>query len=75
MVKMGHMRFGGVIPANLLPFRADLTIDEAAYRRVAAQGQWSVANALAHAVESLQGLTGDHRAAGSAVERLPESGG
>jgi molybdenum cofactor synthesis domain-containing protein len=31
--------------------------------------------ALAHAVESLQGLTGDHRAAGSAVERLPESGG
>jgi 4-hydroxy-tetrahydrodipicolinate synthase len=27
------MRFGGVIPANLLPFRADLTIDEAAYRR------------------------------------------
>ena len=33
MVKMGHMRFGGVIPANLLPFRADLTIDEAAYRR------------------------------------------
>ena len=33
MVRMGHMRFGGVIPANLLPFRADLTIDEAAYRR------------------------------------------
>ena len=27
------MRFRGVIPANLLPFRADLTIDEAAYRR------------------------------------------
>jgi 4-hydroxy-tetrahydrodipicolinate synthase len=26
-------RFYGVIPANLLPFRADLTIDEAAYRR------------------------------------------
>ncbi|MBI3029503.1 MAG: dihydrodipicolinate synthase family protein [Candidatus Rokubacteria bacterium] len=30
---MGHMRFKGVIPANLLPFRADLSIDEAAYRR------------------------------------------
>ncbi|OGL03814.1 MAG: hypothetical protein A3E31_16025 [Candidatus Rokubacteria bacterium RIFCSPHIGHO2_12_FULL_73_22] len=25
--------FSGVMPANLLPFRADLTIDEAAYRR------------------------------------------
>ena len=33
MVKMGHMRFGGVIPANLLPFKADLSIDETAYRR------------------------------------------
>jgi molybdopterin adenylyltransferase len=31
--------------------------------------------ALAHAVESLQGRTGDHRAAGAAVERLPEGGG
>jgi molybdopterin adenylyltransferase len=31
--------------------------------------------ALAHAVESLQGRTGDHRAAGAAVERLPGSGG
>jgi len=31
--------------------------------------------ALAHAVESLQGRTGDHRAAGAAVERLPEAGG
>ncbi|MEK7364103.1 MAG: dihydrodipicolinate synthase family protein [candidate division NC10 bacterium] len=27
------MRFRGVIPANLLPFKADLSIDEAAYRR------------------------------------------
>ena len=27
------MRFQGVIPANLLPFKADLSIDEAAYRR------------------------------------------
>lgn len=27
------MRFEGVIPANLLPFKADLSIDEAAYRR------------------------------------------
>ena len=27
------MRFRGVIPANLLPFKADLSIDETAYRR------------------------------------------
>ncbi len=27
------MRFRGVIPANLLPFKGDLTIDEAAYRK------------------------------------------
>jgi 4-hydroxy-tetrahydrodipicolinate synthase len=27
------MRFRGVIPANLLPFKADLSIDEPAYRR------------------------------------------
>jgi 4-hydroxy-tetrahydrodipicolinate synthase len=27
------LRFEGVMPANLLPFRADLSIDEAAYRR------------------------------------------
>lgn len=27
------MRFQGVIPANILPFKADLSIDEAAYRR------------------------------------------
>jgi 4-hydroxy-tetrahydrodipicolinate synthase len=27
------LRFEGVMPANLLPFRADLDIDEAAYRR------------------------------------------
>jgi 4-hydroxy-tetrahydrodipicolinate synthase len=27
------LRFSGVMPANLLPFRADLSIDEAAYRR------------------------------------------
>ena len=27
------MRFQGVIPANLLPFKSDLSIDEAAYRR------------------------------------------
>jgi len=27
------MRFQGVIPANLLPFKADLSIDETAYRR------------------------------------------
>ena len=26
------LRFEGVMPANLLPFRADLSIDEAAYR-------------------------------------------
>jgi len=31
--------------------------------------------ALAHAVESLQGRTGDHRATGATVERLPEDGG
>ena len=30
--------------------------------------------ALAHAVESLQGRTGDHRAAGAGVESLPEGG-
>ena len=27
------LRFSGVMPANLLPFKADLSIDEAAYRR------------------------------------------
>jgi 4-hydroxy-tetrahydrodipicolinate synthase len=27
------LRFAGVLPANILPFRADLTIDEPAYRR------------------------------------------
>ena len=27
------LRFSGVMPANLLPFRADLAIDEPAYRR------------------------------------------
>src|SRR4029453_9564994 len=27
------LRFSGVMPANLLPFRADLSIDEPAYRR------------------------------------------
>jgi 4-hydroxy-tetrahydrodipicolinate synthase len=27
-----QLRFSGVLPANLLPFKADLTIDEAAYR-------------------------------------------
>ena len=27
------LRFEGVMPANLLPFRADLSIDEPAYRR------------------------------------------
>ncbi|HET7340637.1 MAG TPA: dihydrodipicolinate synthase family protein [Methylomirabilota bacterium] len=27
------LRFSGVMPANLLPFRADLSIDEAAYRK------------------------------------------
>ncbi len=27
------LRFSGVMPANLLPFRADLSIDEAAYRQ------------------------------------------
>lgn len=31
--------------------------------------------AVAHAVESLQGRTGDHRATGAAVEHLPEGGG
>ena len=27
------LRFSGVMPANILPFRADLSIDEPAYRR------------------------------------------
>jgi len=27
------LRFSGVMPANILPFRADLTVDERAYRR------------------------------------------
>jgi len=27
------LRFSGVMPANILPFRADLTVDEPAYRR------------------------------------------
>src|SRR6185436_8723222 len=27
------LRFSGVMPANILPFRADLAIDEPAYRR------------------------------------------
>jgi 4-hydroxy-tetrahydrodipicolinate synthase len=27
------LRFSGIMPANILPFRADLTIDEPAYRR------------------------------------------
>src|SRR5919201_5233671 len=27
------LRFSGVMPANILPFTADLAIDEAAYRR------------------------------------------
>ena len=27
------LRFSGIMPANLLPFTADLEIDEAAYRR------------------------------------------
>jgi len=30
---MSDLRFHGCMPANLLPFRADLQIDEAAYRR------------------------------------------
>src|SRR5215467_264821 len=29
----GHFHFQGCMPANLLPFTADLEIDEAAYRR------------------------------------------
>jgi molybdopterin biosynthesis enzyme MoaB len=31
--------------------------------------------AVAHAVESLQGRTGDHQATGASVERLPEDSG
>src|SRR5437763_16068826 len=27
------VKFSGVMPANILPFKADLSIDEAAYRR------------------------------------------
>ena len=27
------LRFSGVMPANILPFKADLSIDEPAYRR------------------------------------------
>src|SRR5882762_3283024 len=27
------LRFSGIMPANILPFRADLSIDEPAYRR------------------------------------------
>jgi dihydrodipicolinate synthase/N-acetylneuraminate lyase len=30
------LRFSGVMPANLLPFTADLEIDEPAYRRICA---------------------------------------
>ena len=30
---MGQLRFQGCLPANLLPFTADLQIDEAAYRK------------------------------------------
>src|SRR5206468_9995509 len=29
----GPLRFSGVMPANVLPFRSDLAIDEPAYRR------------------------------------------
>ena len=27
------LRFSGIMPANLLPFKADLSIDEGAYRK------------------------------------------
>jgi 4-hydroxy-tetrahydrodipicolinate synthase len=30
---MNQLMFSGIMPANILPFRADLTIDEPAYRR------------------------------------------
>jgi 4-hydroxy-tetrahydrodipicolinate synthase len=30
---MGELTFSGIMPANILPFRADFTIDEPAYRR------------------------------------------
>src|SRR5258708_11493061 len=30
---MRDLRFSGIMPANILPFRADLSIDEPAYRK------------------------------------------